>query len=204
MKKIYFLWSLLGLLTLQLGWAQSNITGTVLDETGTPLPGATVIVEGTTRGVATDFDGNFSIEANQGDVLIVTYVGYTAQRVTIEADDNYSILLNPQSELEEVVVTALGIQRQERNLGYGTDIIKSEELVKARESNIINALQGKVTGVNITNTSGNLGSSSKVIIRGVVKNLPNNYKIKAKTKNIRLKKIKGEDALHHLLTQILQ
>lgn len=204
MKKIYFLWSLLGLLTLQLGWAQSNITGTVLDETGTPLPGATVIVEGTTRGVAIDFDGNFSIEANQGDVLIVTYVGYTAQRVTIEADDNYSILLNPQSELEEVVVTALGIQRQERNLGYGTDIIKSEELVKARESNIINALQGKVTGVNITNTSGNLGSSSKVIIRGVVKNLPNNYKIKAKTKNIRLKKIKGEDALHHLLTQILQ
>ena len=83
MKKIYFLWSLLGLLTLQLGWAQSNITGTVLDETGTPLPGATVIVEGTTRGVAIDFDGNFSIEANQGDVLIVTYVGYTAQRVTM-------------------------------------------------------------------------------------------------------------------------
>ena len=167
MKKIYFLWSLLGLFALQLGWAQNNVTGTVNDETGAPLPGATVIVEGTTRGVATDFDGNFSIEASQGDVLVVTYVGYTEQRITIDNQDNYIINLSPNNELEEVVVTALGIQRQERNLGYGTDIIKSEELVKARESNIINALQGKVTGVSITNTGGNLGSSSKVIIRGV-------------------------------------
>lgn len=75
--------------------------------------------------------------------------------------------MTADDELEEVVVTALGIQRQERNLGYGTDVIKSEELVKARESNIINALQGKVTGVSITNTGGNLGSSSKVIVRGV-------------------------------------
>jgi TonB-linked SusC/RagA family outer membrane protein len=167
MKKIYFLWSLLGLLALQLGWAQTNITGTVLDETGAPLPGATVIVDGTTRGVATDFDGNFSIQASQGDILVFTYVGYAEQRLNVGSDDNYTITLNPEGELEEVVVTALGIQRQQRNLGYGTDIIKSEELIQARESNIINSLQGKVTGVSITNTGGNLGSSSKIIIRGV-------------------------------------
>ena len=85
MKKIYFLWSLLGLLTLQLGWAQNNVNGTVNDETGAPLPGATVIVEGTTRGVATDFDGNFSIQASQGEVLVITYVGYVEQRVTIDS-----------------------------------------------------------------------------------------------------------------------
>ena len=141
MKKIYFLWSLLGLLALQLGWAQTNITGTVLDETGSPLPGATVVVDGTSRGVATDFDGNFSIQASQGEILVITYVGYAEQRLNVGSDDNYTINLNPEGELEEVVVTALGIQRQERNLGYGTDIIKSEELIQARESNIINSLQ---------------------------------------------------------------
>ena len=74
MKKSYFLWSLLGLLALQLGWAQQKtITGTVNDETGLPLPGATVVVDGTTRGVATDFDGNFSIEASTDETLLITY-----------------------------------------------------------------------------------------------------------------------------------
>ena len=114
MKKIYFLWSLLGLLTLQLGWAQNNVNGTVNDETGAPLPGATVIVEGTTRGVATDFDGNFSIQASQGEVLVITYVGYTDQRITINNQDNYTINLSPDNELEEVVVTALGIERESK------------------------------------------------------------------------------------------
>jgi len=128
MKKIYFLWSLLGLLTLQLGWAQSNITGTVLDETGTPLPGATVIVEGTTRGVAIDFDGNFSIEANQGDVLIVTYVGYTAQRVTMDDEDNYSIRLELSSALEEIIVTGQGSGIERRKLSTTVDVLLEEDI----------------------------------------------------------------------------
>ena len=77
MKKSYFLWSLLGVLTLQLDWAQQKtITGAVNDETGLPLPGATFVVDGTTRGVATDFDGNFSIQADEGEILVFTYVGY--------------------------------------------------------------------------------------------------------------------------------
>ena len=104
MKKIYFLWPLLGLLTLQLGWAQTNITGTFLDETGAPLPGATVIVDGTTRGVATDFDGNFSIQARQGEVLVITYVGYVDQLKTIGSSDNYTVELVPAGELDEVIV----------------------------------------------------------------------------------------------------
>lgn len=79
-----------------------------------PLPGATVIVEGTTRGVATDFDGNFSIQASQGEVLVITYVGYTDQRITINNQDNYTINLSPDNELEEVVVTALGIERESK------------------------------------------------------------------------------------------
>ena len=128
MKKIYFLWSLLGLLTLQLGWAQSNITGTVLDETGTPLPEATVIVEGTTRGVAIDFDGNFSIEANQGDVLIVTYVVYTAQRVTVDDEDNYSIRLELSSALEEIIVTGQGSGIERRKLSITVDVLLEEDI----------------------------------------------------------------------------
>ena len=146
---------------------QKTVTGNVTDESGLPLPGATVVVEGTSRGVATDFDGNFSVEASQGEVLVVTYVGYADQRVTVGSQDSYTINLFTGNDLDEVVVTALGIQRQKRSLGYGTDIIKSEELIQARESNIINSLQGKITGVSITSTGGNLGSSSKIIIRGV-------------------------------------
>jgi len=118
----------LGLLTLQLGWAQSNITGTVLDETGTPLPGATVIVEGTTRGVAIDFDGNFSIEANQGDVLIVTYVEYTAQRVTMDDEDNYSIRLELSSALEEIIVTGQGSGIERRKLSTTVDVLLEEDI----------------------------------------------------------------------------
>ena len=99
MKKIYFFWSLLGLLTLQLGWVQTNITGTVLDETGAPLPGATVIVDGTSRGVATDFDGNFSIQASQGETLLITYVGYSDQRISVGSQDSYTINLSQDNEL---------------------------------------------------------------------------------------------------------
>lgn len=83
MKKLYLCWTLLGLLFAPFIWAQNSVTGTVNDETGLPLPGATVVVEGTSRGVATDFDGNFSIEAELGEVLVITYVGYAEQRITI-------------------------------------------------------------------------------------------------------------------------
>ena len=113
MKKSYFLWSLLGLLALQLGWAQQKtITGTVNDETGLPLPGATVVVDGTTRGVATDFDGNFSIEASTDEILLITYIGYADQRINVGSDDSYTINLAPDNELEEVIVTSLGIKKR--------------------------------------------------------------------------------------------
>ena len=98
MKKSYFLWSLLGLLTLQLGWAQQKtITGTVNDETGLPLPGATVVIDGTTRGVAADFDGNFSIQASEGETLVITYIGYADQRLSVGSQDSYTINLSRAS-----------------------------------------------------------------------------------------------------------
>ncbi len=166
MKKIYFLWSLLGLLTLQLGWAQTNISGTVNDETGAPLPGATVIIEGTSIGVATDFDGNFTIEASQGETLLITYVGYADQRITVGSEDSYTINMSLDNELEEVVVTALGIEREAKSLGYAVSKVGKEQLEQRSEGDIGRLLQGQAAGLNITASNGLTGSSSNIIIRG--------------------------------------
>lgn len=166
MKKIYFLWSLLGLLTLQLGWAQTNISGTVNDETGAPLPGATVIIEGTSIGVATDFDGNFSIEASQGETLLITYVGYSDQRITVGSEDSYVINMSIDNELEEVVVTAFGITREKKELGYAITTLESESIEQRAEGDVARILNGKIAGVNITNSNGLSGSATNIIIRG--------------------------------------
>ena len=162
-----------GILTLLLAFVvqftfaqEKTITGTVSDETG-PLPGVSIIIKGTTTGAETDFDGKYSIKANTGDVLVFSFVGMTTQEKTVGDAAVINVVLVADNVLDEVVVTALGIQRQARALGYGTDVVKGDDLIKARESNIVNALQGKVTGVQITNSSGNLGGSSKIIIRGV-------------------------------------
>ena len=92
------------------------MAGTVTDESGLPLPGATIIVENTNRGVTTDFDGNYSIEAQAGEVLLVSYVGYTTQRITVGPTATYDISLEPQGQLEEVVLTSLGIKREKQAL----------------------------------------------------------------------------------------
>lgn len=167
MKKSYFLWSLLGLLTLQLGWAQQKtITGTVNDETGGPLPGATVVIDGTTRGIATDFDGNFSIEASTGEILLITYIGYANQQITVGSQDNYIVNLAPDNELEEVVVTSLGIKREAAQLGYAISKVDSEKVTNQPDADIGKLLRGKAAGVNITSTSGLSGSSTNITIRG--------------------------------------
>ena len=166
MKKIYFLWSLLGLLALQLGWAQTNTTGTVIDETGSPLPGATVIVDGTSRGVATDFDGNFTIEASQGETLLITYVGYSDQRITVGNEDSYTITLSPDNLLEEVVLTALGLEKKKDDDLSFTSIVQVDQLQKSGESGVLQGLSGKTSGVNITRNSGDPGSGAYIQIRG--------------------------------------
>ena len=165
MKKSYFLWSLLGLLSLHLGWAQTNITGTVNDETGSPLPGATVIVEGTTRGVATDFDGNFSLQASQGETLLITYVGYADQRVTVGNQDNYTINMSLDDELEEVVVLGYGSQNKSEITGSAKQV-KTEEIENFPVSTVDQVLQGKISGLSLTGTSGTPGSINNILIRG--------------------------------------
>lgn len=167
MKKQYLFLTLLGILTVQLGFAQEKtITGNVTDETGLPLPGATIAVENTSRGVSTDFDGNYSIEAAENEVLIISYVGYTDQKITVGSADNYDISLQPGNQLEEVIITALGIERKKDNDISSATMVKSEAIVRSGESGLLQGVAGKTSGVLITQSAGDPGAGAFIQIRG--------------------------------------
>lgn len=150
-------------------FAQSRtITGTVTaKEDGLPLPGVTVKIKGTDQGVSTDANGKFSISAQTGAILSFTYIAYLPQDVTVGAGSVIDVVLSENNQqLSEVVVTALGISRESRGLGYSVANVKGSELTKARETNVVQALAGKIAGVNVTQASGTVGGGSKIVIRG--------------------------------------
>ena len=120
--------NLLCLLALAFGHVvlAQNITGNVTDENGVPLPGATVLLEGTSQGVSTDFDVNYSIEASSGDNLVFSFVGYSSQTLTVGSNSQINVQLLPDNALEEVVVTALGIKRNTKALGYSVTQVGGE------------------------------------------------------------------------------
>ncbi len=162
-----------GILTLLLAFVvqftfaqEKTISGTVSDENGLPLPTATVIIQGTTTGASTDFDGNYTINAKQGDVLIFSYVGYSNQTKTVGASNKIDASLEPDNTLDEVVVTALGIKKSEKAIGYSVQKVSGEGLTEAREGNLVNALSGKAAGIQVTNSSGSVGASSRIVLRG--------------------------------------
>ena len=143
-----------------------SISGTVTDENGVPLPGATVLVEGTQNGVSTDFDGNYSISASSGDTLVVSFVGYTTQSVVVGSSSTIDVSLQPDNALEEVVVTALGVKRNTKAVGYSITQVEGDEMSANPSTNAINALQGKVAGLMITGSAMGAKGSSRVVIRG--------------------------------------
>ncbi|MFD2872481.1 SusC/RagA family TonB-linked outer membrane protein [Mucilaginibacter ximonensis] len=147
--------------------AAITINGIVRDATGQPLIGVSVMIKGTTNGTTTNVNGQFSLQANIGDVLSFTYLGYISKDVTVSAPSITVVLDEDSKQLSEVVVTALGIKKERKALGYSVTEIKGDALTQAREPNVMNSLEGKVAGVNITPTAGGPGSSSNVIIRGV-------------------------------------
>lgn len=151
-----------------LGWAQTmTVTGTVYDSTDEPLIGVSVIVKGTSVGAATDFDGNFSIKAAKGSTIMFSYVGYTAQEVKVVDETPMHIVMKEDSKLlDEVVVTAMGIQRKESSLTYATQEIKGDDLMKVQDANFVNSLNGKVSGVTISQSAGGAGGTSKILLRG--------------------------------------
>ena len=149
-----------------------TVKGNVSDAAG-PLIGVSVKVVGTSKGVITDLDGNFILQCNAGDELEISYVGYKTVRV--KAQNSLKITLEENTEaLDEVVVTALGIKRDRKALGYGLSEIKGDELTKAKETNVMNSLAGKVAGLVVTNTAGGAAGSTRVILRGTTELTGNN------------------------------
>lgn len=152
-------------------FAQRNISGKVTDKkNGLPITGVTVAVKGSETATQTNVEGNFSLMSiSPGSTLVFSFVSYKTLEIGLPASGNdLRVELEEEAkQLSEVVVTALGITRTQKSLGYSTTTLKSEELLKARETNIINSLAGKAAGVRITSQSGTVGGSSKIIIRGV-------------------------------------
>lgn len=142
------------------------VTGTIKDKTGEPLIGVSVAVKGTTIGTMTDLDGNFSIRVPEGKTLEVTYIGYVTQTLTGNQSSFNVILQESDVNLDEVVVTALGIKRAQKALSYNVQEIKGEELTGVKDPNFMNSLSGKVAGVNINASSAGIGGATRVVMRG--------------------------------------
>jgi TonB-linked SusC/RagA family outer membrane protein len=148
-----------------------NVTGKVTDETGSGLPGVSVLVKGTQRGTSSDAEGKFSMDIPDQElasaVLIFSFVGYTSQEVPVGSQSEITVQLQPEAKaLNEVVVTALGIAKEKKALAYAVTEVKGSEFTQARENNVANALTGKIAGVNATGMSTGPGGSSRIIIRG--------------------------------------
>lgn len=151
----------------QSGKPSKKVTGNVVDETGQPIIGATVRQKGTQNAVVTDIDGNFTLNVPEGAELEISYIGYEPKALRVADKNKYSLAMHPESkELNEVVVTALGIKRAEKALSYNVQQVDGEQLTANKDANFINSLNGKVAGVNINASSSGAGGASKVVMRG--------------------------------------
>jgi TonB-linked SusC/RagA family outer membrane protein len=157
--------TLLMLFVLQVTFAQTNISGVVTDQAGLPIPGVNVLVKGTQNGVQTDFDGKFTISAEPGQTLVFSFVGMKDKEVAASANMKVA-MADDAVELEGVVVTALGIKREKKALGYSATTVKNDQLTQVVNSNVFESLSGKVAGVDITAPQ-QAGASSKIIVRGI-------------------------------------
>ncbi|KVV15749.1 SusC/RagA family TonB-linked outer membrane protein [Flavobacterium sp. TAB 87] len=149
--------------------AQTTVKGLVVDSTTKgALPGVSIVVKGTSNGTTTDFDGQYSITVPNNDaVLEFSYLGFTSQAAPINGRATINItLVEDVNELTEVVVTALGIKRERKSLGYAVQELKGESLTEARETNVANALSGKISGLQVIKGSNGPASSSKIVLRG--------------------------------------
>lgn len=148
---------------------QLQVSGTVSDELG-PLAGASVVIKGTTTGVTTDFDGNYSIEVSDPEaILVFGFIGYTTVEIPVNGQSTIDVILKEDAQsLEEVVITAQGIRRSKKALGYSITKLDSKDVEKRPEADVARTLQGKIAGVSIGAASGQTGSASPVRIRGSI------------------------------------
>ena len=146
-----------------------TVSGAVTDAAdGSPLPGVSIVEQGTTNGTQTDFDGNYTINVSEGSTLIFSYIGMATQSVVVGASDTYNVqMVEDASQLDEVVVTALGIKRQKKSLTYATQQVETEGIDEARaQQNLVNSLSGRVAGLSIQRGGNGVSGASKVILRG--------------------------------------
>jgi len=160
--------TLLLALVVQFSFAQEKtVSGTVSDNSGA-LPGVSVLIKGTQKGTETDFDGKYSLKAKVGDVLVFSYIGYKTVEKTVGSSNVINVKLEEGGEiLDEVVVTALGVSREKKALGYAVSKVKAADINQKAEGDIGRVLAGKASGVNITQQSGMSGSGTKILIRGL-------------------------------------
>lgn len=146
---------------------KKTITGRITDAKGEPLIGVTIMEKGTTNGSITDYDGNYTLSAASNAVLQFSYIGYQSVEMSVEGKTVIDITMNEDTEvLDEVVVTALGIKREKKMLGYAVQELKSDELNKTGDPSVTSALQGKVAGLQMNTSATGLGGSTKITIRG--------------------------------------
>ena len=147
--------------------AQRTVVGSITDSDGEALIGASVLVKGTTKGTVTDLDGKYSVEVPEGaNTLVISYTGYESQEVVLGASNVVNVTMAEGVTLETAVVTALGISRQEKSLGYAVKKVEGEEVMKAGETNLVQGLAAKASGVQVIGSGGTPGASSKILIRG--------------------------------------
>jgi hypothetical protein len=168
MKRLLLLSAMLVALVTSVGYAQRTVSGKVTSgEDGSPLPGVSVVVKGTSTGTTTDVEGNYKISAPDNATLVFSYVGFVTQEQQVGPRSVVDVtLVNDEKLLSEVVVTALGIEKDKKGLGISVKEVSNSELTVARTTNVVNALSGKVAGVRVAGNNGMVGSSSAIFIRG--------------------------------------
>lgn len=143
------------------------ISGVITDTKGEAIVGASVLEKGTNNGMITNLEGRFSLNVRRGATLIISFIGYKTKEITIGASSIYNVVLEEDTQvLDEVIVTAMGIKRERKSLGYAVDDVNAEELMRNKNVNPINSLAGKIAGVNVTQSSGAAGSGAQIILRG--------------------------------------
>ncbi|MGK0495085.1 MAG: hypothetical protein ACJAU2_001469, partial [Maribacter sp.] len=167
-KQILSFLTLVSLLFFQGMVAQnSTVSGSVADPSGVPLPGVNVVEKGTSNGTSTDFDGNYSLSVGNNATLVFSSLGYESKDVSVNGQSNVNATLaEDASQLDEVVVTALGIRKSTKALGYSLTEVGGEEIATIKTPNAINSLQGKIAGVSISQNATGAAGSSRVVIRG--------------------------------------
>lgn len=144
-----------------------QITGVILSQNGAPVSSATVLEKGTSNGVSADEQGRFSIKVANNATLVITSTGFQSHELRVGNANNYNVSLTASGELGEVVVTAFGVRREKRSLGYSAQTVSGDALVQTKQTNIVNALRGQVAGVQINSGGGAPGQGSRILIRGV-------------------------------------